>query len=262
MTFRTETEVKRTDEGEWSARVHDSWDIMGNTNGGYLLAIAARAMTEHVGRPDPVSVTGHYLAPGAPGEVYIGVEPIREGRTFAVAGATMRSSDRDLLTVLGSFADLAAIEGPERIVGSPPDLPPPEECVAIDPTETLPPPMMGKVELRIPGHHLSFFGGEKSGEALIEGWFRMRDREPFGSLGLIVALDAFPPTIFNIDLPVAWTPTLEFTCHVRRRPATEWIRCRFTTRYVSGGFLEEDGEAWDADGNFLAQSRQLALVPR
>jgi hypothetical protein len=40
------------------------------------------------------------------------------------------------------------------------------------------------------------------------------------------------------------------------------MRCRFSTRFVSGGFLEEDGEVWDAAGALVAQSRQLALVPR
>jgi hypothetical protein len=79
---------------------------------------------------------------------------------------------------------------------------------------------------------------------------------------LLLAVDAFPPTAFNARLPVAWTPTIELTAHVRARPAPGWLRCVFTTRFFTGGFLEEDGEVWDATGRLVAQSRQLALVPR
>jgi acyl-CoA thioesterase len=96
----------------------------------------------------------------------------------------------------------------------------------------------------------------------VRGWFRLRDDEPIDPVALILATDAFPPTIFNARLPTSWTPTVELTCHVRGRPAPGWLRCAFTTRFVTGGFLEEDGEVWDATGRLVAQSRQLALVPR
>ena len=56
-----------------------------------------------------------------------------------------------------------------------------------------------------------------------------------------------------------WHPTLN---HVRERPVPGWLRARFTTRFVTGGFLEEDGELWDAADRLVAQSRQLALLPR
>jgi acyl-CoA thioesterase len=52
------------------------------------------------------------------------------------------------------------------------------------------------------------------------------------------------------------------TTQVRAAPADGWLRCQFTTRFVSGGLLEEDGEIWDESGRLVALSRQLALVPR
>ena len=82
------------------------------------------------------------------------------------------------------------------------------------------------------------------------------------TLGLVVAADAFPPTIFNSDVPAAWTPTIELTTHVREQPTPgDWLRCSFNTRFITGGFLEEDGELWDQAGRLIAQSRQLALLP-
>ena len=68
--------------------------------------------------------------------------------------------------------------------------------------------------------------------------------------------------MFNADLPVAWTPTVELTAHVRARPIPGWLRCSFATRLITGGYLEADGEIGNADGRLIARSRQLALVPR
>jgi hypothetical protein len=94
------------------------------------------------------------------------------------------------------------------------------------------------------------------------GWVRLLHEEPVDTLGLLLAVDAFPPTAFNARLPVAWTPTVELTVHLRARPAPGWLRASFSTRFVSAGFLEEDGEVWDSTGRLVAQSRQLALLPR
>ena len=121
---------------------------------------------------------------------------------------------------------------------------------------------MGHVELRLHPDDAGFFDGRPSGRPRIRGWFRLPDDEPIDTIALLTAVDAFPPTIFNADLPVAWTPTVELTAHVRARPAPGWLACSFTTRFVTGGFLEADGEVWDATGRLVAQSRQLALVPR
>ncbi len=95
----------------------------------------------------------------------------------------------------------------------------------------------------------------------MQGWFRLHDHEPIDTMALLVAVDAFPPTIFNANLPIAWTPTIEMTAHVRARPQPGWLRCAFVTRFITGGFLEEDGEVWDESNTLVAQSRQLALLP-
>jgi acyl-CoA thioesterase len=256
------TAVERTGEGTWAGAIHPGWDIAGNANGGYLLLLAARALAEATGRPDPATVTGHYLAPGTPGPVTVDAAVVRAGRRFATATGVLRDGERPLLAVLASFTTSPAGDGPERLDGGPPDLPPPEACVAVEATSSFPPPFMARIDLRLHPDDAGFATGEPSGEPLVRGWFRLRDDEPVDSLALLLAADAFPPTIFNARLPVAWTPTLELTAHVRARPAPGWLRCAFRTRFVSAGFLEEDGEVWDATGRLVAQSRQLALVPR
>ena len=279
MSLRRATAVEPAGEGSWRGEVVAGWDIAGNANGGYLLAIAARAASEATGRPDPVSVTAHYLAPAKPGPVTIETRVLKEGRRFATASAMLSSVERPLVSILGSFGDLQPGRATERLESGPPDLPPPEECVLVEPTDegalidrgssqgesinvpsTFPPPFVGRIELRLHPDHVRF--GGLPGMPRVRGWFRLLDDEPIDTLALLVAVDAFPPTIFFANLPVAWVPTLELTTHVRARPAPGWLRCSFTTRFITGGFLEEDGEVWDSTGRLVAQSRQLALLPR
>jgi hypothetical protein len=260
--FASATAVQPAADGEWLASIDAGWEIAGNANGGYLLAMVTRALTGATGRPDPVTVTAHYLSPGRPGGVRIVTQIIKEGKRFATGTATMFAGTRPLLAVLGTLGDLSQAEGPELIEGAPPELPSPEHCVRVQPAGTFPPPFMGQVDLRLHPDDAAFATGRQSGQPLMRGWFRLPGAEPVDTLALLCAVDAFPPTVFNARLPIAWTPTVELTAHIRARPAPGWLRCRFATRFVSAGFLEEDGEVWDSAGRLVGQSRQLALVPR
>ncbi len=260
--FAAATAVEPAAAAEWVASIDPGWEIAGNANGGYLLAMATRALTSAAGRPDPVTVTAHYLAPGRPGSVRIATQILKEGKRFATGTATMFSGTRPLLAVLGTLGDLSQAEGPELIEGAPPELPSPEQCVRVQPAGTFPPPFMGQVDLRLHPDDAAFATGHQSGRPLMRGWFRLPGDEPIDSIALLCAVDAFPPTAFNARLPIAWTPTVELTAHIRANPAPGWLRCRFSTRFVTAGFLEEDGEVWDSTGRLVGQSRQLALVPR
>lgn len=254
--------------GRYRGAVADGWSIAGNANGGYLLSIAARAMLAESGRDDPVTITAHYLRPGRPGPVTVDVEPVKDGKAFGVVRATLAAESGAMLSLLGTFGTLQSSTEPgtgpdvELVDAAPPDLAPLDECERMPTSDTFPPPFMAKVDLRLDPRDAGFLHGHKSGTARLRGWFGFPDDEPVDTIGLLQAVDAFPPTIFNADLPVAWTPTVELTAHVRARPAPGMLRCVFATRFVTGGFLEVDGEVWDANDRLVAQSRQLALVPR
>jgi acyl-CoA thioesterase len=263
--FAEATEVRLLDDGRYAGAIAPGWDIATNANGGYLLAIAARALCAATDRPDPVTITGHYLSPGKPGPVVLSTSIVKQGRRFTTATATMAADERPVLAVIGTCGDLGDDSGarPEWSDRRPPELPDPDDCIRIEPGDDFPPPFMGKVELRILPDDAGFREATaRSGRPLMRGWFRLRGDEPIDTLALLCAADAFPPTIFNSDLPVAWTPTVELTAHVRSRPEPGWLRCRFATHFITGGFLEEEGELWDSSGRLVAQSRQLALVPR
>jgi hypothetical protein len=261
MGFSGDTDVRAVGDGTFVTEIKPGWDIAGNANGGYLLAMVVRALREASGRPDPVTVTAHFLSPGKVGPATIATQLVKQGRTFTTMTASLDTESKRLVQVVCALGDLSESSGPVRVDAAPPDLPAPDRCVGVRPDERFPPPFMGQVDLRLHPEDAGFATGEPSGEPRVRGWFRLQD-EPIDTVGLLLAVDAFPPTVFNARLPIAWTPTIELTAHLRARPAPGWLRCAFTTRFVTGGFLEEDGEVWDDTGALVAQSRQLALVPR
>ncbi len=246
---------------EFSGNIHEGWDIAGNANGGYLMTLAARAMSAF-SRPHPVSLTAHYLRPGKPGPVRIVPALVKEGKTFSTVRASLLAGEKPLLELLGSFGNLSDVEGPVRVDAKPPELPPVDDCVRLDPVALgFPARFISRFDMRLHPADAKFLTGKPSGSPLFRGWLRLPD-EPIDAFGLLTAVDAFPPTIFNANMPMGWTPTLEMTAHIRGIPEPGWLRCRFSTRFITGGMLEEDGDIWDESGRLVAQSRQLALQPR
>ena len=257
MNFAAATAVRKNGE-DYESEIVDGWDIGGNANGGYLMALAARAMAE-ASRPHPVAVNAHFLSPGRPGPVRINPVIAKEGKRFSTVRASLTAGDRTLVELLGSFSEPGKVEGATRVDAEPPELPPPDECIRAEPNAGAP-SLMERFDLRIHPEDAQFFQGRPSGRPLFRGWFRFED-EPVDAFGLILAADAFPPTIFNANMPIGWAPTVEMTAHVRAIPVSGWLRCQFSTRFITGGMLEEDGEIWDESGRLVAQSRQLALAP-
>jgi hypothetical protein len=192
MSFHEATQVTATGNGRYTATIAEGWDIAQNANGGYLLATVARAITDALGKPDPLTTTGHYLKPGRPGPVTIDVAVLRNGKRHGTASATLFSDGEPLLAVLGTATDLSLADGPEQVDDAVPEIPDPDDCFRIEPTDTFPPPFMGRVELRIHPDDAGFAQGTKSGKARMRGWFRLRDDEPIDTLALVLATDAFP----------------------------------------------------------------------
>jgi hypothetical protein len=258
MRFADATAVTPDGDGLWLANIPDGWDIFGNAHGGVLIAVAARAMAAAADRPDPLTVTAHYLSPGVAGPFSIATKVVKAGRRLSTVTARVSQGDRAAIQLVGAFGDLTTMEGPGLITGVRPQLPPPDECLSTGSSFT--PALMSQIDVRLVSEDTGFGRGESHGTATMRGWFRLLDNEPIDVFTLLLGVDCFPPTIFNTGLAAGWTPTVELTAHIRRRPVGEWLQCQFVSRYIFGGCLEEDAEIWDELG-LVAQARQLALVP-
>jgi hypothetical protein len=256
-----------TPEGDdFTGELTDGWKVGGGVNGGFQLSLLGNAiraaLPEH---PDPVAVSAYYISPAAAGPVRAVVTPLRVGGRTATVSAELRQGEETRLAVLATYGDLDAFPSDDvRTTAEPFAIPPREECVpnTLAPEEVkLMAPFTQRFEMLFHPDEIGWAVGKPSGRGQITAWFRLADRRDPDPLSLLMAVDALPPVTFDLGLP-GWAPTVELSAHVRAKPAPGWLRLQHRTRNIAGGFFEEDCEVWDSADRLVAQSRQLALLPR
>ena len=116
--------------------------------------------------------------------------------------------------------------------------------------------LMGEIDLRLDPAVLGFAVGRPTGEMTMRGWFDLPG-QPTDVLALLVALDALPPTSFQLGL-LSWAPTVQLSASVRQLPTPGPVVVRHRTSLLAGGWFDEVAEVWDSAGSLVAQSRQVA----
>jgi acyl-CoA thioesterase len=259
--FDSAIAVRRVRDGVYAAEVLDGWDIMGNANGGYVMALVANAMRAECERPDPITITLHYLAPLPPGPVTISAEVVKRGRRFSTVRASLDQGGRTAIVAVAAFGDLADMGSHARLVdAAPPAMPPFDDCPPRG-AQAAPFGLVERLDMRIHPDDTGFAIGSPSGSALVRGWFAFADERPIDTLAVLLAADAFPPPVLNLPDVMGWVPTIELTVHLRALPAPGPLRCSFSSTIVQGDTCVEDGEVWDAAGVCVAQVRQIGLMP-
>ena len=99
----------------------------------------------------------------------------------------------------------------------------------------------------------------EGGRAEYDGYCFFQDGSDATLATAPVFLDGSVPSVLGVYI-TGWVPSINWTVQFRCHPSKGPLRFRLKTSHVYGGFLEEDGELWDADGNLVALSRQLAMV--
>ncbi|WP_345771701.1 thioesterase family protein [Geodermatophilus sabuli] len=264
--FDAATAVRPAADGGLTADLDPGWDVgPGILNGGYLLAVTARAALAGSPHPHPVAVSASFLRATAPGPVTLTVLPGTAGRTVAHSSVVLAGAAGPTLTAQVTTAALTD-ERPLYSACPPPAATPVEHCLPAtdDGTHAHPMPEVGlrtRVHTRLDPETAGWVRGEPSSDPVVRAWVRLADgREP-DPLALLLFADVLPPTGWATGR-FGWAPTVQLQALVRAVPAPGWCLVEARAGEVAGGWLDEDYRIWDATGRLVAQSRQLARTPR
>ncbi len=264
--FDVATAVTPVADGAYTAELDEAYGVLGKPNGGYLLAVLARAagaqaVAQGTNHPHCLAASALYVrAPGL-GRVDLEATVHRSGTRVSQVRVTLSQRGRVAVDAIVSCGRLTR-DDEVRLKGPPPpELPDPGVCARV---ESGGPPgvgvsIMDRVELRLDPATTGFQRGELASEAEVRGWVRLADGRAPDPLSLLFCLDALPPATFPIGSS-GWVPTIQLSAYVRALPVAGWLTARQVARTVAGGLVDEVCELWDADGRVVAQATQLAMV--
>lgn len=245
--------------------------------------------------PDVISCNLHFFSPSVVGEFTCDVEILKAGRSTSVVQARMfqlvKGKVRETIRAMATCGDLRAAEarGPnykDKSRGSAaPELPLFEQCLRLDAGDNKPPSVRSQVHLLVPKLTADHYAatretrtdGTFSENILVTRHKAVKSRPTASYEGYCVYAsdpDSTPrladaPMFLDANVPAVlgalvsgWVPTIDWRVDFKGHPSDNSgpLRFRFKSRRVTGGFLEEDGELWDSNGNLIALSRQLGLV--
>lgn len=261
--FESAIALRTVGDGHLEAEIQPGWDVRGIPNGGYLLALVAKAASTVVAQPDPLSVSATYLAPPRFGPADLTVEVVRAGRRQSTVAVELRQSGNEQVratVTLGTLSDADPIPLTSDVAM--PDGFTPDQGVPLGAPLGADEPLglSQRIDQRLrPG--TGFNQGRPTGTAQLDAWLRLADGSEPDPWILLMLSDGMPPSILEArGTGVGHVPTIQLTTHLFARPRPGWVRGRFRTRVQGGAFVDEDGDLWDSDGRLVATTRQLALL--
>ena len=260
-------DVTATPDGDsrFTIPLSDEWSINNTPNGGFIMALLARAMdperteqdrADGNGRNRSAIITANYLARSKKAPAQIHVETMGVSNTYIRKQASLIQEDTLRIQAMATYVrpkeqtfETAYDTSPESVAAW-------EDCVRV-------PAMPGyslfdMIDLRLDPQSAGWMEGRLANRAVMKGWIQFADHRPVDLDAVTLFADCFPPCVFASRGMVAWVPTIEYSVNVRMLPDTHRLKGIFSSRFISGGLVEEDGELWDAAGNLIAISRQIA----
>jgi acyl-coenzyme A thioesterase PaaI-like protein len=270
--------VRRSGEGRFQARFDERFAIVAQggsvpaaMNGGVTIAMVLRAVLDDSPHPHPVATSAHFLRVPRLEPAEVEVTWLKQGRTAATARAALVQDGQTVLDTTVTTGNVP--EGPQANgnaelawTGEPPKLPPIEECVNLGPWRGTVGPdgtagYAAHVDLRLDPATTGWRRGNPAGVPEMRGYFGLREERDPDAYLLALAVDSLPPVVFGLGA-AGWAPTVELTWYMRAVPVPGPLAVAARCRNVGGGWFDEEAEVWDAAGQLVAQSRQLARVGR
>lgn len=251
-------DIRCTAQGNntFTAEITNNWSINGIPNGGYMMAMIANALMDQ--RPTTFTpiLTANFLSRCSPGTARLHYEKISSSRQFDRFQAGLHQNGRERIRVLATLANQPSDQTLIRYESPAIEVTDRGDCIPMmsEPGYTL----FEQVDVRMDPASAGWTTDRLVEKSEIKGWFKFKDDRPYDLAALFLVADAFPPPVFASQGSVAWVPTIEFSISIRQLPTTEWLKCSFRTRFITGRLLEEDGQVWDESGKLIAISRQIA----
>ena len=261
--FERDTRVEGS-AGRYRAALSEDWRIWG-PNGGYLAAIALRAVGREADIPRPVSFSGHFLSVGRFAPVELAVEAIRRGKRSESFRVRMLQDGKALFEGLARTA--AAGPGLEHDVAKMPEVAPPDrlrnaEQIAkdLDLPSDPPFPFWRNLEAR-PVWPERWAEPPRPREPIFREWLRFRPRDTFDdpwtdaarSLLLIDTM-SWPAAVQPHGRDPGFTaPNLDVTAWFHRSaPQEAWLLADHASEVAAGGLMGTTARIWTPGGELLA----------
>lgn len=267
-----DTAVARVGDGHYRAVLGRDWQTFG-PNGGYLAALALRAIGRHTTMSRPSSLSGHFLRVGRSGPADIHVSSLRVARNAECLRATVEQRGAAIFEAT-VWAVAGELVGPQRQWTPPPQAPGPvglpsvNERMARDGA-----PPLAIAETCIDSRPLDWATGgacRAAGEPVLRGWVRFRDRPSFvedvwldfGRAAFVVDIEQFAAA--SLGLPAAEVtfiaPTLDlYVAFHEPAPEHEWLLVEARGVAAGGGLIGGTARVWSPDGRIVASGGSQML---
>ncbi|NOY68122.1 MAG: thioesterase family protein, partial [Deltaproteobacteria bacterium] len=129
--FDRDLHLEQIAENEFKGNISSNWSINGNPDGGYLMAMIAKAMMKCTGKSQTPIITANFISRCVAADICVRVELILDSKQFSRMSASLFQDGEEKVRALGTFASEKITCEKERYESRPPEIKAHKSCVAM-----------------------------------------------------------------------------------------------------------------------------------